>query len=66
MQVWKLEACQTDDRQCCRWGYALADDADGALHLGRTTTDWPLVWVHELHPDKIWPGPVGKTVYWSS
>lgn len=63
--IWKLEACRDDERICCRWGYALAPDEASALALAKATTDMPFVWVHPLHPEKLWPGRPGENVAWS-
>lgn len=65
MRVWKLEACRDEERTACRWGYALADTANEALSLSKATSGLPLNFVHEKHPDMIWPGAPNERTSWS-
>ena len=66
MRVWKLEACRYEDGIGSRWGYALAETKEDALELATTTSGLPFIWVHEKHPNMLWPGVAGQTVSWSS
>lgn len=66
MRVWKLEACHDEDRIGSRWGFALAETAEDALELCRATSGRPLNWVHEKHPEMLWPGAPGAVVDWGS
>ena len=66
MRVWKLEANRYEDRLASRWGYALAATADEALEIARATSGLPLNWVHEKHPEMLWPGPPGARVDWDT
>ncbi len=65
MRVWKLEACRDNDRHSSRWGYALAGSADEALAMAKETSGLPYNWVHEKHPDMLWPGRPGEAIEWS-
>ena len=66
MRVWKLEACRDEERLSSRWGYALAETADAALELAQSTSGLPYNWVHEKHPEMVWPGAPGQRVDWTS
>jgi hypothetical protein len=66
MRVWKLEACRDEDRIGCRWGYALTDTEQEAIELTQNTSGLPFNWVHEKHPDMIWPGAPDSCLDWSS
>lgn len=66
MRVWKLEACRDEERRPSRWGYALAETAGEAIELAQATSGLPFNWVHEKHPDMIWPGVPGQRIDWGS
>lgn len=66
MRVWKLEASRDKERHPSRWGYAMAETASKALEMAQATSGMPFNWVHEKHPDMIWPGKPGQNVDWSS
>ena len=61
--IWKREACRDDGRIGCEWGYALAPDEVAALANARAATDFPFVWAHPMHADKLWPVRPGEDVY---
>ncbi len=65
MRVWKLEACRDEERIGSRWGYAFADTAAEALKVAKVTSGLPYNWVHEKHPDMIWPGRSGEDIDWN-
>lgn len=65
MRVWKLEACQDQERIGSRWGYALAPNAEAALEIAQETSGLPVNWVHEKHPEMRWPGSAGEVLMWS-
>lgn len=64
MRVWKLEASLTEERHPSKWGYALASSTEEALDICIMTSGLPLNWVHEKHPDMLWPGVPGERVSW--
>lgn len=64
MRVWKLEASRTEERHPSKWGYALAATREEAIRLCTATSGMPFNFVHEKHPDMIWPGCPGETVCW--
>lgn len=64
MRVWKLEASAIEDRHPSHWGYALAATREEAMELCTATSLMPLNFVHEKHPDMIWPGQPGENVCW--
>ncbi len=66
MRVWKLEACQSEERIICRWGYALAETSNEALDIAKATSGTAFNWAHEKHPAMLWPGKPGRIVSWSN
>lgn len=65
MRVWKLEACHDDERIACRWGYTLAATATEALEMAKASSGLPYNWIHEKHPDMMWPGRPGEVIDWN-
>lgn len=66
MRVWKLEASRDEKCHPSRWGYALARTAEEAYEIAKITSGLPYNWVHEKHPEMIWPGVPGECVDWGS
>lgn len=66
MRVWKLEASATEERHPSIWGYALAETRNEALAIASETSGLPFNWVHEKHPEMLWPGRPCDTVDWGS
>lgn len=64
MRVWKLQASKAFEVGITRWGYALANTAEEALEICRSTSGQPFNLVHEKHPDMLWPGRPGEVVSW--
>lgn len=66
MWIWKLEACQDNERIGCRWGFVVAGTEADAIVAGRAASGLPFVWAHKMREGMIWPGGPGQTLFWSS
>lgn len=66
MRIWKLEACQDEERIGCRWGYVIAETEADAVAAGYSTARMPFIWAHRMPKEKTWPGAPGEKIFWSS
>jgi hypothetical protein len=66
MKIWKLEACRSDERIGCRWGYVIAETQADAIAAGRSSSNMQFIWAHKMREGMMWPGNPGQTLFWSS